>query len=110
MSQRLDCINANAVNSGAPPLCEIRGSIEHVTLNCQVGSPFPQNSSEVNYVQNFNLRPTNDPYSNTYNPGWRNQPNFSNKSNLPNMPQMNVRSPLGFKDLPFPNKLHKSLT
>jgi len=40
MTQRLDRINVNAVNSSAPPSCEICGSIEHVTLNCQVRSPF----------------------------------------------------------------------
>jgi len=62
-------MNVNAMNSIAPPPCEIYGSIEHVTLNCQVGSPFFQDSSEVNYIQNFNPRPADDPYSNTYNPG-----------------------------------------
>ena len=34
MTQRLDRINANAVNSSAPPPYEICGSIEHVTFNC----------------------------------------------------------------------------
>jgi len=33
-------MNINAVNSSASSPCEIYGSIEHVTLNCQVGSPF----------------------------------------------------------------------
>jgi len=76
MTQRLDCMNVNVVNSSAPPPCEICYSIEHVTLNCQVGSPFFQDSSEVNYVQNLNPRLTYDLYSNTYNLGWRNHPNF----------------------------------
>jgi len=40
MSQRLDRINVNAVNSSSPPLCEICGSIEYTTLNCQVRSLF----------------------------------------------------------------------
>ena len=51
MSQRLVRVNVNAVNSSAPSLCEICGSIEHVTLNCQVRSLFSQESGEVNYVQ-----------------------------------------------------------
>jgi len=74
MTQRLERLNVNAVNSSAPPLsCEICGSIDHLTENCQVGSPFAQNTSDqVNYINNFNTRLTNDPYSNTYNPGWRN--------------------------------------
>ena len=60
MSERFDCMNVNAVNYSAPPPCEICGSIEHLTLNCQIGSPFAQDTSEVNYVNNFNLRPTNE--------------------------------------------------
>jgi len=68
MTQRLDCINVNAVNFSAPTPCEICGSIEHLTLNCQVGSLFSQDSSEVNYVQNYNPRLANDPYSIIYNP------------------------------------------
>jgi len=40
LTQRLDRMNVNAVNSSAPSPYEIYGSIEHVTLNCQVGSPF----------------------------------------------------------------------
>ncbi|CAA0823047.1 Unknown protein, partial [Striga hermonthica] len=32
---------------------------------------------EVNALQGYQNRPGNDPYSNTYNPGWRNHPHFS---------------------------------
>ncbi|XP_019157162.1 PREDICTED: uncharacterized protein LOC109153743 [Ipomoea nil] len=32
---------------------------------------------QANAMNNFNQRPRNDPYSNSYNPGWRNHPNFS---------------------------------
>jgi len=110
MTQRLERINVSAVNSSAPPLCEICGSIKHVTLNCQVGSSFSQVSSEVNYVQYFNSRPANDPYSSTYNPGWRNHPNFSYRCNLnpPNMPLMNSRPPLSFQRPPLPSQVLKS--
>jgi len=99
MTQRLDRMNVNAVNSSASSPYEIYGSIKHMTLNCQVGSPFSQDSSKVNYVQNFNLRLTDDPYSSTYNPGWRNHLNFSCRTN-PNpqtMPQMNARPPPSFQ-------------
>jgi len=51
MTQRLNRMNVNTVNSSAPCPCEICSFIEHVTLKCQVGSPFSQDSSEVNYVQ-----------------------------------------------------------
>jgi len=78
MTQRLERLNVNAVNSSLPhPSCEICGYIDHLTEHCQVGSLFAQNTSDqVNYVNNFNPRPTNDPYSNTYNLGWRNHPNL----------------------------------
>lgn len=44
---------------------------EHVFDNC------PGNSASVNYVGNFNRQPQNNPYSNTYNLGWKQHPNFS---------------------------------
>ena len=34
------------------------------------------NNEQLNYIGN-NPRPQNNPYSNTYNAGWRNHPNFS---------------------------------
>jgi len=93
MNPRLERLNVNAVNSSAPPpSCEICGSIGHLTENCQDRSPFAQNTSDqVNYVNNFNWRPTNDPYSNTYNPYWRNHPSFSYRLNPFAIPQMNAR-------------------
>ena len=45
------------------------------------GAPEPTQPEEtVNYVNNFN-RHGNNPYSNTYNPGWRNHPNLSWSNN-----------------------------
>ena len=61
MTQRLDHMNVNVVNSSASPLCEICDSIYHLTLNCQVGSPFAEDIREVTYVNNFNPRPTDNP-------------------------------------------------
>ena len=39
---------------------------------------------EVHAMNNYNPRPRNDPYSNTYNPWWRNHPNFSWSNNNQN--------------------------
>jgi len=105
ITQRLDRMNVNVVNSNTPPPYEICGSIEHLTLNCQVGSPFTQETSEVNYVNKFNPRPTNGSYSNSYNPSWRNYPKFYFKPNPnpPSIPQMDARPPPDSKDHPFPN-------
>jgi len=107
LTQRLDQMNINAVNSSAPFPCEICGSIEHVSLNCQVGSSFSQDHSEVNYVQNFNLRPASDPSFSTYNLGWKNHPNFSHMSNPNplNMPPMNARPPPNFQRPAFPSQV-----
>ena len=95
MTQRLERLNMNALNSSAPPpSCEICGSIDHFTENCQVGSLFAQNTSDqVNYINNFDLIPTNGPYSDIYNPAWRNHPNFSYRPHPSTMPHMNARRP-----------------
>ncbi|XP_050909956.1 uncharacterized protein LOC127123824 [Lathyrus oleraceus] len=54
------------------PNCESCGTSEHTNVDCQllVGVP----TDQINYAQG-------NPYSNTYNPGWRNHSNFSYKSN-----------------------------
>ena len=44
---------------------------EHVFDKC------PENPASVNYVGNFNRQPQNNPYSSTYNPGWKQHPNLS---------------------------------
>ncbi|KAL5555033.1 hypothetical protein UlMin_037269 [Ulmus minor] len=52
-------------------------SVNVLSAQCQVGNPFASpNSEQANYVSNFQ-RPQHNPYSNTYNPGWRNHPNLS---------------------------------
>jgi hypothetical protein len=44
---------------------------------------------QANYVGQNNYPPKNNPYSNTYNAGWRNHPNFSWSNN------QNVHNPQG---------------
>ena len=49
--------------------------------------------------QNFQgaPRPRYDPYSNTYNPGWRNHPNFSSTNNSNQVaPSIPYNKPFGF--------------
>jgi len=52
ITQRLGRLNVNFASSNAPfPLCEICSSVDHLTMNCQVGSLFAQDASDqVNYV------------------------------------------------------------
>ena len=38
---------------------------------------------------NFNRQPQNNPYSNTYNPGWKQHPNFSWSDQNRNTPALN---------------------
>ncbi|XP_060673095.1 uncharacterized protein LOC132803722 [Ziziphus jujuba] len=58
--------------------CDLCGAHDHKSVDCQVGNPFA--SDDVNFVGNFQKQ-QNNPYSNTYNPGWRNHPNFSWSNN-----------------------------
>jgi len=107
MTKRLEQMNVNVVNSSAPYPCEIYGLIENISLHCQVRNPFSQVPNEINYVQNFNPRPTSDHYCNIYNLGWKNHPNLSyrlNQSYL-NMPPMNARATPGFRRPLFPSRM-----
>ncbi|KAH9697048.1 hypothetical protein KPL71_023441 [Citrus sinensis] len=56
---------------------------EHDFNNC-LGNP-----ASVNYVGNFNRQPQNNPYSNTYNPCWKQHLNFSWSSQNRNAPALN---------------------
>ena len=74
LSRKLDNINVSAIHS-TNTCCEFCAG-NHMGINCQVGNPFANNSSEqANFVSNYQRQ--NNPYSNTYNPGWRNHPNLS---------------------------------
>ena len=58
--------------------CEVCGG-RHSTTECQQGIIFPQDHSieQLTTLNNSNGKSQGNPYSNTYNPGWRNHPNFS---------------------------------
>ncbi|XP_023511572.1 uncharacterized protein LOC111776371 [Cucurbita pepo subsp. pepo] len=62
----------------------------------------PSNSASIFYVGNQASQgnPKNNPFSNTYNPGWRNHPNFSLKRQGSYNQQMPPKAiyPLGFED------------
>lgn len=54
------------------PNCELCGTHRHTNVNCHLLVGIP--TDQINHAQG-------NPYSNTYNPGWRNHQNFSYKSN-----------------------------
>ncbi|XP_050233798.1 uncharacterized protein LOC126682206 [Mercurialis annua] len=67
----------------------------HVMEDCSMNNAHVvQGMEQANYVANQG-RGQNNPYSNTYNPGWKNHPNFS-WSNTQNV----VRPPPGFQTQP----------
>ncbi|XP_042991370.1 uncharacterized protein LOC122318232, partial [Carya illinoinensis] len=67
-------------------ICEISG---HLTQDCPTIPAFKEVLHEQANVMNSYRRPFSSPYSETYNPGWRNHPNFSwrNESNINQNPQ-----------------------
>jgi len=79
MTQKLDRLNVNVVNSCTPsPSYDRCGCLDHVTKNCHVENPFaPFPIEHVAYVNNFQPIPNHDQYSNSYNPSYKQHPNFS---------------------------------
>ncbi|XP_022864581.1 uncharacterized protein LOC111384524, partial [Olea europaea var. sylvestris] len=63
----------------SPPVCEGCGA-DHASTRCPLASTHVNQSEEVSYAQNFQ-RQQNNPFSNTFNPGWKNHPNFSWSNN-----------------------------
>ena len=63
--------SATTVVKQVPELSCVYCGEEHLFDNC------PGNPASVNYVGNFNQQSQNNPYSNTYNSGWKQHPNFS---------------------------------
>ena len=57
ISKRLEQMNVNPISSSTPSSSgEIYGSIDHLTMNCEVNSPIAIDVSEpINYVNNFIL-------------------------------------------------------
>ncbi|KAI3461414.1 hypothetical protein Pfo_018077 [Paulownia fortunei] len=74
LSKQFNSIHTNPT----PILIEVCNfcSGPHHSMECQVGNSFiPSQPEQAHFVGNANWQ--NNPYSNTYNLGWRNHPNFS---------------------------------
>ena len=90
LTKHVKILLARETSQPNPPTneaCYFCGQLGHTSTNCTYDGN--QNPEEANYVGNYgNRQPRNDPYSNTYNPGWRNHPNFAWKdSNQPSQPR-----------------------
>jgi hypothetical protein len=83
--KRLDTISmekpVKAVNTFPVESCSVCASPLHQAQNCPSMAVFSE-MEQVNAFNNFQKQSTG-PYSETYNPGWRNHPNFSWKQNQP---------------------------
>lgn len=67
-------MKTNSVASALPACDLCRGP--HANIDCEATLDAQVTQEQVNYVNN-DTRQHNNPFSNTYNPGWRNHPNFS---------------------------------
>ena len=56
-------------------MCALCDTIDHCTDVCPIMVEVKEVRGQVNAVGQF-PRSVNNPYSNTYNSGWRNYPNF----------------------------------
>ncbi|KAJ9168748.1 hypothetical protein P3X46_020240 [Hevea brasiliensis] len=76
LTRKLEKMQANAVGTNS----QLEDSYGGGNMNSECNNFNEPSSEQMNYVNNggnFNQRLSNNPYSNTYNPGWRNHPNFS---------------------------------
>ncbi|CAN6687249.1 unnamed protein product [Malus baccata var. baccata] len=73
--QRIPCLQV-AVQQPLQAACSICSLTNHDFLSCPHKDAYPEFMAEqVNSFNNFQ-RPRYDPYSNFYNPGWRDHPNL----------------------------------
>jgi hypothetical protein len=90
--KRLDALSVgksvNAANTFPVESCSVCASPMHQAQNCPSMIVFTE-MEQVNAFNNFQ-KPSNGTYSETYNPGWRNHPNFSWKQNQPTTNQGGV--------------------
>jgi len=72
-----------AANIYQPEVCSLCASPMHFTQNCPSLSTCAEYLPEQVNAFNDYRKPTSGPFAETYNPGWRNHPNFSWKQNKP---------------------------
>jgi hypothetical protein len=100
--KRLDALSLGkpiaAANTFPIESCSVCASPMHQAQNCPPMTIFYE-MEQVNAFNNFQKQ-SSGPYSESYNPGWRNHPNFSWKQNQPTnqggAPQAQNHYPSGF--------------
>jgi hypothetical protein len=101
--RRLDALSVgksvNVANTFPYESCSVCVSPMHQAQNCLLMTVFAE-MEQVNAFNNFQ-KPSSGPYSGTYNPGWRNHPNFSWKQNQPTTNQGGAPHPPNHYPLGF---------
>ncbi|XP_044511506.1 uncharacterized protein LOC123229651 [Mangifera indica] len=115
LEQRLDKLTSLlekfVVNHQQVKACDICSNVEHSTDAC----PTLQEDTreDVNAVGGYQNQKRYDPYSNTYNPGWRDHPNFSYGQKNNNFQQPGYQNrpppPQAFNPTPQPQSKGMSL-
>jgi hypothetical protein len=84
LNKNFDSLSVNVVksNPSASPIphfspCTFCGRFDHLSVNCEMYVSNEGDFEQINVINQGNFRSNNNPYSNTYNLGWRNHPNFS---------------------------------
>jgi hypothetical protein len=110
--RRLDALSVgkpvNVANTFPVESCSVCASPMHQAQNCPSMIVFAE-MEQVNAFNNFQ-KPSSGPYSETYNPGWRNHPNFSWKHNQPTTNQGGATHPPNHYPPGFSSFLPKSWT
>ncbi|KAL5580046.1 hypothetical protein UlMin_012488 [Ulmus minor] len=70
--------------------CFMCNGLDHTPRECPTYFEIKEIKEECNAL-GIPFRKTYDPYSNTFNPGWKNHPNFSWRSNAQNPSQTNTQ-------------------
>jgi hypothetical protein len=91
LTKRLNTLSVgpsiNAANTYTVDSCSICASPMHSVQNCPFAPVFFEYLMEQANTFNDYRKQSTEPYSETYNPGWRNHPNFSWKQNQGVAPQ-----------------------
>ncbi|XP_052297265.1 uncharacterized protein LOC127902397 [Citrus sinensis] len=92
--------------SVANEVCALCSNLSHTAQNCPSLLAYQEAYSEqVHALQSYEKTP-NNPYSPTYNPNWRNHPNFSWKQNQPLSNQGGQQLNMPNQQFVPPNQVH----
>ncbi|XP_048491553.1 uncharacterized protein LOC125492860 [Beta vulgaris subsp. vulgaris] len=111
LSHKFDQLQAGSSMMVSCQMCGVQG---HAATECQINND-RMTIEQANALYNSNPKQPYDPYSNTYNEGWKHNPAFSYKNtqaqlNPPPTPRNNFNAPPGFQvRAPFNPHVHQSV-